>query len=133
MHSHRKTLLRFEHHHEPLLERRAFLRRQLRFAAFALLLICGSLGVGVLGYHFTEGLGWLDALLNASMILFGMGPSTEIRSIAGKWFASFYAMFSGVAFLTIAGVVFVPLFHRFLHRFHIEFDDARDADKKGRS
>lgn len=85
----------------------------------------GSLGLGVLGYHFAEGLEWLDALLNASMILFGMGPVAEIKSAAGKWFASFYAMFSGVAFITIVGVVFAPLFHRFLHKFHLEMDEKR--------
>ena len=119
--------MRFEHRHEPLLARRAFVRRQLRFGVFALFVVAGSLGIGILGYHFAEGMSWLDALLNASMILFGMGPVAAPQRIAGKWFASFYAMFSGVAFVTIVGVIFAPLFHRFLHRFHIETDARRRA------
>jgi len=121
---------RFERHHEPLLPHRAFLRRQIRFAGCALLIVLGSLGLGVLGYHFAEGLEWLDALVNASMILFGMGPVDTLRTAAGKWFASFYAMFSGVAFITVVGVVFAPLFHRFLHRFHLEMDEAPTGKRK---
>jgi len=118
-----RFLPRLERRHEPLLSRRAFLRRQFLFALFALAIVFGSLGIGVLGYHFSEGLSWLDALVNASMILFGMGPVSELHTNAGKWFASFYAMFSGVAFITIVGVVFAPVFHRFLHRFHLSGDD----------
>jgi hypothetical protein len=118
-----RPLPRFERRHEPLLSRRTFLRRQILFSLFALVAVFGSLGIGVLGYHFSEGLSWLDALLNASMILFGMGPVSELHTNAGKWFASFYALFSGVAFITIVGVTFAPLFHRFLHRFHLAGDD----------
>jgi hypothetical protein len=118
-----RSLPRFERRHEPLVSPRAFIRRQIQFLFFALVMVFGSLGIGVLGYHFSEGLSWLDALVNASMILFGMGPVSELHSNAGKWFASFYAMFSGVAFITIVGVVFAPLFHRFLHRFHLAGDD----------
>jgi hypothetical protein len=76
--------------------------------------------MGVLGYHFLEGLGWLDALLNASMILGGMGPVNELHRDAGKWFASFYALFSGVAFVAGMGVLFAPIVHRFLHKLHVE-------------
>ena len=79
-----------------------------------------SLGMGVLGYHLSEGLGWLDALVNASMILSGMGPVNELHNDTGKWFASFYALFSGVAFITSVGVMFAPVVHRFLHKFHLE-------------
>jgi hypothetical protein len=119
----RRSLPRFERRHEPLLSPRTFIWRQIQFLFFALVMVFGSLGIGVLGYHFSEGLTWLDALVNASMILFGMGPVSELHTNAGKWFASFYAMFSGVAFITIVGVVFAPLFHRFLHRFHLAGDD----------
>jgi hypothetical protein len=119
----RRSLPRFERRHEPLLSRRVFLRRQILFFLFALAMVFGSLAIGVLGYHFSEGLSWLDALVNASMILFGMGPVSELHTNAGKWFASFYALFSGVAFITIVGVTFAPLFHRFLHRFHLAGDD----------
>ena len=86
----------------------------------AILLIGGSLGIGIVGYHLFVGLGWLDALLNASMILTGMGPVDPVTTAGGKLFASAYALFSGVAFLTIVAVLLAPLIHRFLHRFHLE-------------
>ena len=79
-----------------------------------------ALWIGVLGYHWLGGLHWLDALVNASMILGGMGPVDPIASVAGKWFASVYALFSGVAFLTSVGMLPRPALHRLLHRFHLE-------------
>ena len=110
----------FEHRHELVLPRPKFHRRLLRHALLACAVAAGSLAMGVLGYHFLEGLGWLDALLNASMILGGMGPVNELHNDAGKWFASFYALFSGVAFITGMGVLFAPVVHRFLHKLHVE-------------
>lgn len=86
-------------------------------------MVFGALGIGVLGYHGTEGLPWLDALVNASMILGGMGPVNELHTNAGKLFASAYALFSGLVFVVAMGVLFVPVFHRFLHRFHIGTDE----------
>ena len=80
----------------------------------------GSLGLGMVGYHQIAGLSWLDALLNASMILTGMGPVNEMTTVGAKLFASFYALFSGVAFLTIVAVLLAPAVHRFLHRFHLD-------------
>jgi hypothetical protein len=82
----------------------------------------------VYGYHYFGELSWLDALLNASMILSGMGPVNELRTTAGKLFATFYALFSGVAFITIVGVLFAPVIHRFLHKFHLEFESRRTAN-----
>ena len=120
----KEVITMFEHHRKALIPRPVFYRRLVRHAGFALGIIGCSLGLGVLGYHFTEGLGWLDSLLNASMILSGMGPVNPIQSTAGKLFASFYALFSGVAFITSAGVLFVPVVHRLLHRFHLD-DDSR--------
>jgi hypothetical protein len=108
----------YERHHEPLLPRAQFLLRLARHAAAALLLFAGSLGIGVLGYHELEGLAWIDALLNASMILGGMGPVDALRTEAGKIFASLYALYSGLVVLVVAGVIFAPLLHRLLHRFH---------------
>ena len=102
------------------------MRRMLRFAGVAAVLVAGSLFLGVLGYHFVCGLGWVDALLNSSMILTGMGPVNEITSTAGKLFASAYALFSGVAFLTIVAVLLSPLAHRLLHRLHLEMGDGQD-------
>jgi hypothetical protein len=78
-----------------------------------------SLLMGILGYHFSEGLSWIDSLLNASMILSGMGPVNEINTNAGKIFASLYSLFSGIIFLASVGIFFVPIYHRFLHKFHL--------------
>lgn len=104
----------------PLPHPRVFWRRFFQNAAIASGIIGGSLGIGIVGYHVTEGLPWLDALVNASMILSGMGPVDPLHHAAGKWFASFYALFSGVMFITTVGVLFAPVFHRYLHRFHLE-------------
>lgn len=110
---------------EPLATQTAFMGRLARSIGFGLLVVAGSLSVGVIGYHVTGGLGWLDSLYNASMILSGMGPvdSRPVVPDAEKWFASVYAIFSGVAFLVIVGVMFAPVFHRALHRFHLEVED----------
>jgi hypothetical protein len=116
--------MEFEHRKEPLLSRCAFLGRMVRFAALALALILGALAVGVLGYHYLEGMPWIDALLNASMILGGMGPVDALRTPAGKVFASCYALLSGLLILAAAGVLFAPVFHRFLHRFHLDLDES---------
>jgi hypothetical protein len=110
----------FERHHEPLLPSKLFIRRLARWSAVAGGILLGSLALGVCGYHFLEGLPWIDALLDASMILGGMGPVATIRTTAGKLFASFYALYSGLAIISVAGVLLAPLVHRFLHKFHIE-------------
>ena len=113
----------FEHRNTPLLPRALFLRRMARNAGVAGILIAGSLGIGIVGYHHYCNLQWIDALLNASMILGGMGPVNPVTTVGGKLFASFYALFSGIAFLTIVGVLFAPIYHRFIHRFHLELAD----------
>jgi hypothetical protein len=116
----------YEHHHQPLISRSAFLRRQLKHAAIAFLIVLGSLAIGIVGYHFLESLSWVDATLNAAMILGGMGPVNEMRTDAGKLFASAYALYSGIVFLVVAGVLFAPIYHRFLHRFHLESEDKEE-------
>jgi hypothetical protein len=113
----------YEHRSQPLLPRSLFLRRLLGHGLLAFSLVLVSLGIGVVGYHLTEGLPWLDALLNASMILGGMGPVNELHTVGGKLFASAYALFSGMAFLATAGIVVAPLAHRLLHRLHLETGD----------
>lgn len=118
----------FEHQREPLIPFPVFLRRLLRSFCIAYVFVFLSLVLGASGYHYTESLSWLDATLNASMILTGMGPVNELHTTAGKVFATFYALYSGVAFLTIAAVLFAPVIHRFLHRFHLELD--RGSSKK---
>jgi hypothetical protein len=117
---------RYEHKTQPLLPRIKFLGRVLGHALIALGLLGLALGIGMLGYHLTEGMSWVDALLNASMILGGMGPVNELYTQGGKLFASFYALFSGVAFLASAGLVIAPLAHRLLHRLHLESDSPKE-------
>jgi hypothetical protein len=95
----------------------------LKHAAIAFGIVIGALMLGVLGYHFVAGFTWIDALLDASMILAGMGPVNTLDTDAGKIFASAYALFSGVVFLGSVGVLFAPVYHRFLHRFHLEIGD----------
>lgn len=109
----------YEHHKQPLAKREVFARRLLWNGLIALLLLAFSLGMGMLGYHFLEGLSWMDALLNASMILGGMGPVNPVQTNDGKMFASFYALYSGVILLAAVGILAAPIFHRFLHRFHL--------------
>jgi hypothetical protein len=111
---------KFEHKTQPMLPRVKFIRRMLAHGLVAAGVLGFALGLGVVGYHLTEGMSWLDALLNASMILGGMGPVNELHSAAGKLFASFYALFAGVVFLASAGLVIAPLAHRLLHWLHLE-------------
>jgi len=112
--------MNLEHHKKPLLSRRQFLRRQARYAGFSAVILAFSLGMGTIGYHIFGELSWTDAFLNASMILTGMGPVDRLETEAAKLFASFYALYSGIAFLTFAGVLFAPAYHRFLHKFHLD-------------
>jgi hypothetical protein len=114
----------FEHRQQPLLPPREFIVRQLIYLFVALGIIAGSLFLGMLGYHFLESLSWIDSLVNASMILGGMGPVNELHTNAGKLFASFYALYSGIIFLVVVAVILAPLYHRFLHRFHLEMEDS---------
>lgn len=110
----------FEHHSQPLLHMRGFVVRVLTFIGYALLLIISALAVGTLGYHFFVGLNWLDAFLNAAMILSGMGPVDAIPTEAGKWFASFYALLSGLVFAVTTGIIISPIIHRVMHSLHLE-------------
>lgn len=118
----------FEHRAKPLLPRHKFFARLRRCAALALGVIAVSLGIGMLGYHALESMNWVDSFANASMILSGMGPLGELKTTAGKIFAGCYALFSGVAFLTSIAVVFAPIFHRFLHKFHLEVSSKPDRE-----
>ena len=119
----------YEHRKEPLLSPRKFFIRLLNHGLVAFGMIAGSLGIGVLGYHYFESLSWIDSLVNASMLLGGMGPVNPLQTTGGKLFASFYALYSGMVFLIIAGVLLAPVFHRFLHRFHLELDSDEVASK----
>ncbi len=98
----------------------AFVRRLVAHVLLSATLVTFSLGIGALGYHELAGLGWLDATLNASMILTGMGPVDPLTTAPAKLFGIAYSLFSGVAFLSFAAVLIAPFAHRFLHRFHLE-------------
>jgi hypothetical protein len=91
-----------------------------RWGAVAGAIIVSSLALGVYGYHFVGRLPWIDALLNASMILGGMGPVDALRTDGGKLFASFYALYSGLVIIGVAGLLLAPVIHRFLHKFHVD-------------
>jgi hypothetical protein len=121
----------YEHHSQPLISIGAYLIRQAFHFAIAAMMIAGSLLIGMAGYHWFENLAWIDSLVNASMILGGMGPVNPLQTDAGKVFASFYALYSGIVFLIVAGVMFAPLFHRFLHRFHLEEEAEDSQENKG--
>jgi hypothetical protein len=102
-----------------LLSRRLFMRRFAGWIALAGAVVVGSLAVGVCGYHYLDGLPWVDSLLNASMILGGMGPVDPMKSNAAKIFASIYALYSGLALIAVVGLLLAPVIHRLLHKFHI--------------
>jgi hypothetical protein len=122
--------MNLERKRQPLAPRRVFWLRMLVSSALAFLVIGGSLAIGILGYHYWGGLAWLDALVNASMILGGMGPVDPITRAAGKWFESIYALYSGIALLTSVGLIFAPAIHRFLHAFHIDPDESTKPQPK---
>lgn len=126
----RKHLFSYEHHRDRLIQRSAFYRRVAKTGLVALAVVVVSLAIGILGYRLTEGLSWLDALLNASMILGGMGPVAELHTPAGKWFASFYALFSGIAFLSAVGILVAPILHRFLHKMHLDPEPGRRSSSR---
>ena len=108
-----------ESKHQPLAPINVFRRRIFKSILFGMAVIFICLMIGVFGYHYTAGIGWLDSLHNASMILSGMGPVVEIKTTIGKWFSSFYALFSGVIFITNIGIILAPAIHRFFHRLHV--------------
>jgi hypothetical protein len=110
----------FEKRHEPLVPRTKFILRMLRSITIGWLIIAIALYFGMLGYRVFEKMTWIDAFANASMILSGMGPFAPLTTTDGKLFASFYALFSGLAFIMIVAVIFAPVLHRFLHKFHLE-------------
>ena len=108
-----------ESKHEPIAPVSVFRRRIMKSVLYGMVILFVCLLIGVFGYHYTAGIGWLDSLHNASMILSGMGPVVEIKTVSGKWFSSFYALFSGVIFITNIGVILAPAIHRFFHRLHV--------------
>jgi hypothetical protein len=105
--------------------RRTFAHRFLVALGLSGILIAVSLGLGILGYHYIADFGWVDSILNASMILTGMGPVGTLTTTSAKLFASAYAIFSGVVFISATGILLAPIFHRVLHQFHIDEKDLK--------
>lgn len=116
----------FEHHRQPLASLPAFIKRMALCLAIALSLIMVALALGMLGYHAIAKLDWVDAFLNAAMILAGMGPVNALTTTAAKLFAGCYAIFSGLVFLTIMAIVLAPVLHRIMHNFHLADEDLND-------
>jgi hypothetical protein len=110
----------YEHSSQPLLPRRVFLSRVFRSIALAAVIVGAWLVIGILGYHWLGRLGWVDAILNASMILSGMGPIDPLPGDAAKLFASAYAILSGVVFLSTSAILVAPVVHRMMHYFHLQ-------------
>lgn len=110
----------FENKTQKLLPWPRFVRRLVHCGLMAAGIVIVALTIGILGYHGVGGLAWIDALLNASMILTGMGPVDPMKTEGAKVFASAYALFSGVVFLSAIGVVLAPIYHRFIHKFHLD-------------
>jgi hypothetical protein len=110
----------YEHRTHPLLAWPQFLRRAVRHASLGLLGVALAVSVGTVGYHAVGGLAWIDAFLNAAMILSGMGPVDRVETTAGKMFSAFYALFSGLMFIGVLGVVLAPWIHRLIHSVHLE-------------
>ena len=110
----------YERGKQPLLSAARFAKRVIRHFILAFLVLAAGLGIGVLGYHCLGDLNWIDSLLNASMILGGMGPVDPLHSSAAKIFASCYALFSGLAFIGIASLIIAPFAHRILHRLNLD-------------
>lgn len=115
----------FERRYEKLAPISVFVRRMATSVAMAGILIAVALSIGVIGYHWIAGFDWVDSLLEASMILGGMGPVNSLATTGAKMFASGYALFSGLVFIAIMGIVLAPVTHRMLHKFHVDEDDLK--------
>lgn len=120
-------MFQYEHRSEALISKGEFLWRIGHSLLVMGMLVGVSLMAGMLGYRIFEGYSWTDAFMNASMILGGMGPVNPVTTVAGKIFAGAYALYSGLAFLVLAGFLFAPIAHRVLHKFHYEKDQEEKA------
>jgi len=116
----KRLIPKFEHRSQPLIPRHQFIIRLAHSGIIALALIVISLLSGMVGYHVLERLDWIDAFLNASMLLGGMGPVNMPVTAGGKLFAGLYALYCGLAVILVTGIIFAPVAHRILHRFHME-------------
>jgi len=116
----------FEHRHEKLLPRPLFFRRLAKYALISLGIVIVSLVLGMIGYHVLEGFSWVDSFLNAAMLMGGMGPVGMLHTDAGKVFAGIYALYCGLVVLVSIAIFAAPIFHRFLHHFHLEGEHRQE-------
>jgi Co/Zn/Cd efflux system component len=123
-------LTRFERRTDKLAPANVFALRVAKSLLIAIGLIGIALLIGIAGYHWIAGFDWLDSLLEASMILGGMGPIKELPNSGAKIFASIYALFSGLVFIGVMGFVLAPAAHRLLHKFHVDEEDVKKSDRK---
>lgn len=110
----------YERKKEKLAPKNIYYQRVFKNVLLAFLILGICLLIGIFGYHYTAEASWLDSLHNSSMILSGMGPVIEINTVSGKLFSSFYALFSGIVFITNIGIILAPALHRMYHRLHLE-------------
>jgi hypothetical protein len=122
----RTSWLSYERRHDQLAPRSVFVKRIIASLAVALGIIFVALLIGIAGYHYIAGFNWIDSLLEASMILGGMGPIKELPNDVAKIFASVYALFSGLILIALMGIILSPVIHRVMHRFHV---DEKDVNK----
>ncbi len=115
----------FERHHEKILPINKFLIRVIKYGLVSIGIILISLLIGMVGYHTFEGLSWIDAFLNSAMLMGGMGPVAVLKTEAGKVFAGVYALYCGMVLLIAVAIFAAPIFHRFLHHFHLEADSSQ--------
>jgi len=117
----------FERRHDKLAPLSVFLWRLVKSFGLGIGLISGALIIGIIGYHWIAGFGLVDSILEASMILGGMGPVNQLPTQGSKLFASVYALFSGLVFIGVMGIVLSPMMHRLIHKFHLDKDVPKDS------
>jgi hypothetical protein len=124
----RKFFTIFEHHKQPLVSRSVFLKRVAKCFWVAFLLLAVTISMGALVYHYVEGFSWVDAAMNAIMVMTGLGLTDTLHSTPAKIFTCFYAIITAIVFYMVLAIIFAPLIHRFLHSFHLEMGSG---DKNG--
>jgi hypothetical protein len=122
----RKFFPIFEHHKQPLVSKDVFLQRVAKCAWVAFLLLAGTISTGAVVYHYMEGFSWVDAVMNAVMIMTGLGLVDTLHTTGGKIFTTFYAIITAIVFYLVLAILFAPLIHRFLHQFHLEMGRSKE-------
>ena|ERR1700733_5599107 len=124
----RKFFTLFEHHQDPIISKEKFVERVARCVWVASMLLAGTILVGAMVYHFMEGFSWVDASMNAIMIMTGLGLTDTLHTTGAKIFTCFYAIITAVVFYAVLAIIFAPLIHRFLHEFHLELGRQKESD-----